>query len=145
MNDDGLLEIICHTSDEEKVKRFDEISSRFHHKYFSLVWYARSDREKLMREEIYEGLKRMKEVEDEFPEDVKELIECDSNWQHGFNSGMLACIRFLESYMKDDLWPIEDTGGVEWEESDINVIDGKEYVLMDGKQQAEELFPELDT
>jgi hypothetical protein len=145
MNEQGFLELLCHTTDEEKIKRFDEISRRFHHKYFSLVWYARSDEQKMVDEERYEGLAMIKKVKYEFPEEVKELQECDSNWQHGFNSGMLACIRFLESYMKDDLWPIEDTGGVEWGYEDIHIINGKEYVLMDGRASAEDLFPELDT
>lgn len=71
MNEQGFLELLCHTTDEEKVKRFEEASRLFHDKYFSLVWYARSDENELLKKEIYEGLSRMREVEKEFPEEVK--------------------------------------------------------------------------
>lgn len=145
MNEEGFLEIISNTSTEEKVRRFDEISRFFHEKYFSLVWLARADKELLLKTEVYEALAKIRETEEKYPEEVENLDKCEDNWQHGFNSGMLACIRFLESYIKDDLWPIEDTGGVEWEKEDIHIIDGKEYVLMDGRKDAESLFPELDT
>jgi hypothetical protein len=145
MNEQGFLEIVCNTTSEEKVRRFYEVSHRFHEKYFSLVWLARTDREDLLNLEKYEVLKRIKEIEEKYPEEVEELEKCNSNWQHGFNSGMLACIRFLESYMKDDLWPIEDTGGVECDKEEIHLVDGKEHVLMDGRVHAESLFPELDT
>lgn len=145
MTEEGLLEIITNTPAEERIKRLDEISRRFHEKYFSLVWLARTDISELLEKENYEVLQRVKEIEGKYPEDASELYKCDSSFQHGFNSGMLACIRFIDSYIKDDLWPIEDTGGVEWEDKDIHVIDGKEYVLMDGREHAESLFPELDT
>lgn len=145
MNEEGLLEIIVNTPSEEMIRRFQEISRLFHEKYFSLVWLARTDKSELLEKENYEILQRVKEIEDKYPKEVRELDECDSNFQHGFNSGMLACIRFIDSYIKDDLWPIEDTGGVEWEDEDIHIIDGKEYVLMDGREHAETLFPELDT
>lgn len=145
MNEEGLLEIITNTSSEEQLRRFDEISRLFHQKYFSLVWLARTDKAQLLEKENYEILQRVKEIEDQYPEDITELDGCDTNFVHGFNSGMLACIRFISSYIKDDLWPIEDTGGVEWEKEDIHLINGKEYVLMDGREHAESLFPELDT
>jgi len=60
-------------------------------KYRSLVWLARSDpdNEKIQPE--------IKEVEEQFPEETTRLKNGDSNWEHGFNSGMLAGMRFALS------------------------------------------------
>lgn len=147
MIEEGILEIISQTPIKERMKRFEYINSVFMEKYFQLVWLARSNKRKFLKEEVYEALKAIKEIEEKYPEEVKALDECDSNWQHGFNSGILAYSRFLSTYIKDDLWLIEDTGvdEEEWEEKDIKIIDGKKYVLMDGKENAFNLFPELDT
>lgn len=145
MNEQGHIEVITLTTPEEKIKRFDHIVGELMTKYFDLVWLARKDTEELMREERYEILKTIKEVEAKYPQEVNELYECESNWQHGFNSGMLACLRFLSEYIQDDLWPLEDTGGVEFPEEEIRVINGRPYVQFDGREQALETFPELDT
>lgn len=140
-----ILELKYLTPLEEKLQRLDEALRKFMHKYHELVWLARTDEKELMKKEIYEGLAAIKRIEKEFPEDVKELYECDSNWQHGFNSGVLAFARYISTYIEDTWWPEEDTGGVEWPEEEIVIIEGKRYVKIDGKKDAEGLFPELDT
>ena len=141
----GVLELKYLTPTEEKLHRLDEALGKFMSKYFDLVWLARCDKGKLLEEEIYEGLSAVKRIEETYPEDVKELYEGEDNWQHGFNSGVLAFARYLSEYTEDTWWPEEDTGGVEWPEEEIIIIEGRRYVKMDGKEQAEQMFPELDT
>ena len=82
-------------------------------KYLDLVWYARSNAMKYpdMAAQIF---KAQAQIERKYPDDIKKFNE-NSDWQHGFNSGMLACIRFI--YAMDD----------------------------DGLEEAIENFPELDT
>jgi hypothetical protein len=145
MNKQGHIEIVSLTTDTEKINRFDHIVSELMGKYFDLVWLARKDEDELIKEERYEILKTIRDIEAKYPQEVKELYECESNWQHGFNSGMLACLRFLSEYIKDDLWPLEDTGGVDFPEEEIKEMNGRKYVQFDGREQAKELFPELDT
>ena len=64
-------------------------------RYFDIVWYARSTEP--------EGEEGRARIEEERPDDVKTLRECDDNWQHGFNSGMLAAIRFFLTANTDGL------------------------------------------
>lgn len=137
--------VISITTPEEKIARFDHIVAELMEKYFDLVWLARSNPEQLLKEERYEILKTIKDIEAKYPQEVKDLYECDCNWQHGFNSGMLACLRFLSEYIQDDLWPLEDVDGADIPEEEIQIVDGIKYVQMDGRQQAEEDFPQLDT
>lgn len=56
-----------------------------------LVWYARSKKDQKAGKEhrIY--------VENKYPKQVKELIDDNSNWVHGFNSGCLAVSRLVLS------------------------------------------------
>lgn len=141
----GLLELKYLTPPEEKLQRLDEALRKFMDKYFDLVWLARCDKDKLLKEEIYEGLAAVNRIEKTYPEDVKQLDESEDNWQHGFNSGVLAFARYLSDYIEDTWWPEEDTGGVEWPEEEVIIIEGERFIKMDGKEHAEQLFPELDT
>jgi hypothetical protein len=61
--------------------------------YHNLVWYARSSSPK---PEIAH-LRGITELM--YPEETKALQEDEDNWQHGFNSGMLAGMRFALGYM----------------------------------------------
>lgn len=80
-----------------------------HTKYSKLVWYARShpandveywkDRPEAIRSKAFSAQSR---VEEDYHDDVIELTECDDNWQHGFNSGMLAAIRYMQYIQSDD-------------------------------------------
>jgi hypothetical protein len=142
--ENGVLEIKCRTSIEEKMKRFEHINGVFMDKYFHLVWFARSDEKKLLEEERYEILEKLKEVAEKYSEEVESLCGESGNWQHGFNSGILAYARFLSSYIEDQLWPVEDVG-YKPKKSEITIFEGKKYVEMDGREHAENLFPELDT
>ncbi len=95
-----------------KKELFDTIDEK-EEMYFRLVWYARS----LGRNSDVPGvIEACEEVETNYPSEVKALREDETGyWQHGFNSGMLACLRY------------------------INTLDKL------GKDQADEEFPELSS
>jgi hypothetical protein len=87
-------------------------------KYFRLVWYARKDVEKLKQEGREDILNSIKEIETLYPEETESLKGYETgDWEHGFNSGVLAGLRFV-------LTLIDKHGGYE---------------------EAMEQFPELDT
>ena len=61
-------------------------------KYVDLLWYARSN----PLNESIEGVKENKErIEELYPNEVKELQSENGDWQHGFNSGMVAALRYV--------------------------------------------------
>ena len=82
-------------------------------KYFDLVWYARKS------EEHYNTIPKVKEnvdrIIEQYPEETQNLSSEGGDWEHGFNSGMLAGMRY------------------------ILTLDSE------GKEQADEEFPFLDT
>jgi hypothetical protein len=86
-------------------------------KYFDLVWYARKT------EEDYNTIPKAKEnmdrIQNQYPDEVASLYADDSNWEHGFNSGMLAGMRYIMTLF--------ETGP------------------LGGKEMADEEFPFLDT
>jgi len=139
-----FLEIKCRTTIEEQLRRFHEAQSKFMDKYWDLVWFARSDEKKLMESERYEVLQKLKEIAEKYEEEVEGLCGESSDWHHGFNSGILAYARYLDSYTKDDLWPADEVG-YKPRKSEITIFEGKKYVEMDGRESAEQMFPELDT
>lgn len=61
-------------------------------KYFDLIWYARSSSENDHIEGVLENRKRVEEL---YPTEVNHLIHEEGNWYHGFNSGMLAGMRYV--------------------------------------------------
>jgi hypothetical protein len=82
-------------------------------KYFELVWYARSS---LKNDHIKGSKVNRKRIEESYPEEVKDLIIGNNrSWEHGFNSGMLAGMRYVLSmaaYGKEDAeenFPFLDT------------------------------------
>ena len=99
-------------------------------KYFDLVWYARKPRfdgeVPTMAEakeampgtpvDILEGMvDQMQRVEELYPEAVGDLNAEDGDWCHGFNSGVLAALRFVYQAEFDSVeeakaeWPKLDT------------------------------------
>ena len=90
-------------------------------KYFDLVWFARRSEDALLvltekgvepHKEAHAAVQRIASL---YPKDVQELMEDEDNWQHGFNSGILAGMRYVMT------------------------------VFYDGQEAAEEEFPFLDT
>ncbi|MHC4137731.1 MAG: hypothetical protein ACYS0K_22530 [Planctomycetota bacterium] len=66
-------------------------------KYERLVWFARSDLNKTdVPDDIAEGrFKAYCDVEVDYPEEVEALGAEHGDWQHGFNSGVLAALRWM--------------------------------------------------
>ena len=62
-------------------------------KYCDLVWMARS--QYVVTPEGVTPRNVLDETIDKYPEEYKKLCGPDSEWHHGFNSGMLACLRLL--------------------------------------------------
>ena len=100
---------------------FEKFASKLS-KYERLVWFARShppddtDYWNSVHPEIKRGaLNEQSRVEEMFPDDTDQLkcSQC-SDWSHGFNSGVLAGLRYALAYADDP-------------------------------NDAEEMFPELDT
>ena len=61
-------------------------------KYLDLVWYARSYKN-LQVDGVAESRTR---IEKSHPNETVNLNDSDSSdWHHGFNSGMLAALRFI--------------------------------------------------
>ena len=81
-------------------------------KYFGLVWFARSRPENIDIPGVREGIAK---VQEESPKEYAELISENGDWQHGFNSGMLAGMRYVLALYED------------------------------GKERADDEFPFLDT
>ena len=83
-----------------------------HKQYADLLWYARSSR----KDNSITGVKENKNrIEGLYPEEVNDLQNEDGDWHHGFNSGMVAALRYILTM--DDL----------------------------GLEQADEEFPMLDS
>ena len=82
-------------------------------KYCDLVWYARSS----PNNDHIKGVKENKErIEKSYPTEVDNFLNGRSpDWEHGFNSGMLAGMRYILDLVED------------------------------GKEEADEYFPSLDT
>ena len=133
------------TTCKEKSRRFDFINGEFMSKYLDLVWFARANPAKLLEDEIYEALNSLKKMEAKYPEETKELLEDDTNWTHGFNSGVLAYARFLSSYLEDGLWEVGDINKDIAEHEKVITINGVKYIEFDGRTDAQESFPELYT
>lgn len=119
-------------STEEIIDHLSELSA----KYCDLVWYARSnpasdtDYWETVPPQIRDGaFKSQMKVEEQHFDDVVALRNDETNWQHGFNSGMLAGLRYVLTAFSD--YTIEDENG--------------ESIQCGGIEDAEEEFPCLDT
>ena len=117
---------------EEATEALSEMLS----KYEALVWYARShpassiDFWQKVPQEIREGaFKAQMEVEEDYPDEVVQLRSENSDWYHGFNSGMLAALRFVEIAQMEPQ-TVEDPEG-SW--------------TYGGVKDALEFFPDLST
>lgn len=76
-----------YTRKEEK-----EYLKELHEKYTSLVWFARVNPENLINSVVKTNYD---EIKNKYPNEIGELQSVNSDWNHGFNSGMLSCLRLL--------------------------------------------------
>ena len=121
-NLEGLEKSTNELSDEQQKlpKAFMELLSSMEEKYCDLVWYARKPTEgigkiwedndwyKDMDEETVKSIRKsVKEIAKAFPAETMSLsleygLSNGSDWQHGFNSGMLAFTRLLSGLADEE-------------------------------------------
>ena len=70
-------------------KETKEYIKELEEKYFQLVWF--------MRNRKFKSEKLLREVEEKYPNEAAALLNDDGGqyWEHGFNSGCLAMLRFI--------------------------------------------------
>lgn len=113
----------------------EQLIDDWEEKYFDLVWYARKPPKghpewDTFAPDIRTGaLNAMARVEEKYPDEVNALKGDTGDWEHGFNSGMLACLRLIRC--AQNRLPITDE-------------DGETYWI-GGVEEAIEEFPLLDT
>jgi hypothetical protein len=74
-------------------------------KYNDLVWYVRSKSE----HNKIPGVKENKErIESEYAEEIEKLKSEFGDWEHGFNSGVLAGVRYALALLE---YGVEDAIG----------------------------------
>lgn len=90
-----------------------EIITEKEKKYFDLVWYARKNEADRKDKKISKIIEKM---EKKYPDEIEELLFGEnSEWDHGFNSGMLAGLRYVMSLDEhgaehaDEEFPMLDT------------------------------------
>jgi hypothetical protein len=104
-------------------------------KYFDLVWYARRNRDEVSEYTNLEtreaALKALDRIEEKYPKETDDVTDLETgDWHHGFNSGMLACLRYISTCINDEYETDEETG---------------ETYYYGGIERAEEEFPRLDS
>lgn len=83
-----------------KQKEREEIILELENKYCNLVWYARKNVDKLEKEGRFDIIQTIRKLEEKYPEETRNIKSYkNGDWEHGFNSGMLAGMRFVLSLM----------------------------------------------
>lgn len=104
-------------------REITDILSEKQKKYNSLVWFARShpmDDDEYWENESEDTKQRVmasqNRVIEEYAAEVQALQSCDDNWQHGFNSGMLAALRYVQTLLGEDEEGEDEEGmeGIDW-------------------------------
>ena len=102
-------------------KQLKERVIQMEEKYFRLVWFARKNEDVMLvltDDGVQENkivLDKMHEIQMQFPIETQELLEEETDWTHGFNSGMLAGMRYVWEMMEhgqesaDEEFPFLDT------------------------------------
>lgn len=120
-------------SPEDEFGHITKCFEQMETKYERLVWYARSGFKPLpgVPQEIIEGAKNAQsQVEEMYPDEIDSLKDPQrGDWSHGFNSGMLASLRFVLEALSTE---------------EVHEEDGEEF-LIGGLENAKLSFPELDT
>jgi hypothetical protein len=78
-------------------KEIKQMVTEMESKYYDLVWLARRTKGDIyMNEDIKQKISDIVETHSE----ALDLIEDETNWTHGFNSGCLAAFRMIMSSME---------------------------------------------
>jgi len=81
-------------------------------KYCDLVWFARSSPKNYSVAGVLQNRKR---IEESYPKEINQLLHGETDWEHGFNSGMLAGMRYVIDLFEnnketaDELFPFLDS------------------------------------
>lgn len=136
---------VIHLDDDLPIrwKETEKILNDLETKYCNLVWWARSDRDKLLREEIYEGIIAQLKIEKEHPKEINDLMNDYTNWTHGFNSGMLAALRLVTGLMSKTIIELDEEELEEYGD-DVWLTENDVYVAIFQEDALDE-FPFLDT
>ena len=126
------------TETKPDLAKVPEALAELERKYERLVWYARSAPASNVEfwckvpDHIRQGaFESQMRVEEDYPDEVARLRNHDgSDWQHGFNSGMLAALRFVQTAQHPVELDDEECGGTYW---------------YGGLEDAEDEFPCLHT
>lgn len=114
---------------------FMELIMKKEKKYFDLVWYARKDPDKFYSSNTLTEIQKVRET---YPEECEALEDPDiGDWTHGFNSGILAALRYVMTLCDDTIY-------CEVHENPDQIL-CEQCSVMGGEEQAEEEFPMLDT
>ncbi len=115
-----------------------KLLSQMERKYDSLVAYARKPR----NDTTHPAYEFCRDMERDFPEETSQL-NCinDSDWNHGFNSGMLASTRLFKTFTETDPEAVLllDDDAEEYVEQD------EDLALKLFRDEALEMFPDLNT
>ena len=147
LNEEQELELLSEL--EKKVKREKGIGDRISEimeKYFDLVWMARRD-EALMRARP-DIRKTFNKLVAKYPGELEKLQSEEGDWQHGFNSGMLACSRLLSAYAMP--YDYKKKAGGEGEDEGVDSEDDSDddsivFTRDFNIEMAEQEFPMLDS
>ena len=129
--------------------QLEKLVSRYEQKYADLVWFARKPQlgdldafeqyfnnyggEKTPPEIQLKCKQKMILIQERYPDEVESLQSAlDGDWDHGFNSGMLAALRLILTAIKKV-------------KADPAASDMGEECWFGGIEDAEEEFPMLDT
>jgi hypothetical protein len=102
-------------------KEIEQLVSVTEDKYRRLVWFARRSEDNLLllnEDGVQENefiMDKLREIQELYPAETENLMGDYGDWEHGFNSGMLAGMRYVMT------------------------------LLEMGQEYADEWFPELDT
>lgn len=83
-----------------KKELFEEIKKE-ERKYSSLLWYARVGNDIQLPRVNQDGKlidyieEHKSEIEKLYPKETKDLTGEHGDWEHGFNSGMVAALRYI--------------------------------------------------
>ena len=121
------LELIVQPANNSIQKKLKSLQD----KYFHLVWLARRLPEDFKIPSIQ---KTYEEMLVKYPNDVDELECSEDGWVHGFNSGMLACVRLLAAYALPRNHREVDRLGPEYQMDDNHFSDNEE----DGRVSTDE-------
>jgi hypothetical protein len=81
-------------------KEISETVENLSEKYYDLVWVARTSPENFK----IKGVKdRVESIKKKYPMEIEQLLSSENpEWEHGFNSGMLAGMRYVMELFHGD-------------------------------------------